>query len=106
MSTQKSFSENPEHPENPVDTTIQDNPFEAHTDPKEASFGPSDVGIDQIQADLERFRDLALRSQADFENYRKRSIREREEAVRTSSTHEVLAEQYLCARKQVKPRRR
>lgn len=29
-----------------------------------------------------------------------------EEAVRTSSTHEVLAEQYLCARKQVKPRRR
>jgi len=82
MSTQKSFSENPEHPENPVDTTIQDNPFEAHTDPKEASFGPSDVGIDQIQADLERFRDLALRSQADFENYRKRSIRAREEAVR------------------------
>jgi UDP-glucose 4-epimerase len=93
MSTQQSFSENPEHPENPVDTTIQDNPFEAHTDPKEASFGPSDVGIDQIQADLERFRDLALRSQADFENYRKRSIREREEAVRTSghSTRTVFS---------------
>lgn len=29
-----------------------------------------------------------------------------EEAVRTSSMHEVLAEQYLCARKQVRPRRR
>jgi molecular chaperone GrpE len=82
MSTQQSFSENPENLENPVDTTIQDIPSEAHTDPNEASFGPSDVGIDQIQADLERFRDLALRSQADFENYRKRSIREREEAVR------------------------
>lgn len=47
--------------------------FSAHTD---------SAGIDLIQADLERFRDLALRSQADFENYRKRSVREREEAVR------------------------
>ncbi|MEI8233934.1 MAG: nucleotide exchange factor GrpE [Verrucomicrobiota bacterium] len=36
----------------------------------------------QIQADMERFRDLAMRTQADFENYRKRSIREREEAVK------------------------
>ncbi|MEI6712825.1 MAG: nucleotide exchange factor GrpE [Verrucomicrobiota bacterium] len=39
-------------------------------------------GFDQLQTDLERFRDLALRSQADFENYRKRSVREKEEAVR------------------------
>ncbi len=30
-----------------------------------------------LQADLDRFRDLALRSQADFENYKKRSARER-----------------------------
>ena len=29
-----------------------------------------------------------------------------EEAVRTSSTHKVLAEQYLCTRKQAKSRRR
>ena len=41
-----------------------------------------DSGVSQLQADLEKFRDLALRSQADFENYRKRSIREREEAVK------------------------
>ena len=27
----------------------------------------------QLQADLDRFRDLALRCQADFENFRKRS---------------------------------
>lgn len=40
------------------------------------------AAIDQVQADLERFRDLALRSQADFENYRKRAIREKDEAVR------------------------
>jgi molecular chaperone GrpE len=44
--------------------------------------GIPDLGVSQLQADLEKFRDLALRSQADFENYRKRSIREREEAVK------------------------
>ncbi|MEA3207552.1 MAG: molecular chaperone GrpE [Chthoniobacter sp.] len=38
--------------------------------------------LSQIQADLERFRDLALRSQADFDNFRKRATREKEEAVR------------------------
>jgi molecular chaperone GrpE len=34
-----------------------------------------------LQADIDRFRDLALRSQADFENYKKRSAREKEEAI-------------------------
>ena len=38
--------------------------------------------FNQLQADLERFRDLALRSQADFDNYRKRSAREKEDAVK------------------------
>ena len=33
-----------------------------------------------LQADLDRFRDLALRSQADFENY-KSAAREKEEAI-------------------------
>jgi molecular chaperone GrpE len=35
-----------------------------------------------LQADLDRFRDLALRSQADFENYKKRSVREKEDAIK------------------------
>src|SRR5436309_9669180 len=35
-----------------------------------------------LQADLDRFRDLAMRSQADFENYKKRAAREKEEAVK------------------------
>jgi molecular chaperone GrpE len=35
-----------------------------------------------LQADLDRFRDLAMRSQADFENYKKRCAREKEEAVK------------------------
>src|SRR5436309_6691634 len=35
-----------------------------------------------LQADLDGFRDLALRSQADFENYKKRCAREKEEAIK------------------------
>ena len=40
-----------------------------HLDPGAAfSAHTESAGIDLIQADLERFRDLALRSQADFES--------------------------------------
>ena len=39
-----------------------------------------------MQADLDRFRDLALRSQADFENYKKRCAREKEEGVKYANT--------------------
>ena len=42
-------------------------------------------GVDEMasmQADLDRFRDLAMRSQADFENYKKRCAREKEEAIK------------------------
>src|SRR5438067_56705 len=35
-----------------------------------------------LQAELDRFRDLAMRSRADFENYKKRSAREKEEAIK------------------------
>src|SRR5437899_5641635 len=41
---------------------------------------------DGLQADLDRFRDLALRSQADFENYKKRAAREKEEAVKYANS--------------------
>src|SRR3954463_14544484 len=36
----------------------------------------------QARAEAERFRDLALRNQADHENFRKRVQREKEEAIR------------------------
>ena len=39
-----------------------------------------------LQADLDRFRDLALRTQADFENYKKRAAREKEEAIRYANS--------------------
>src|SRR5262247_4772514 len=47
-------------------------------DPEDALAG--------LQADLDRFRDLALRSQADFENYKKRSAREKEEAIKYANS--------------------
>src|SRR5947199_3443249 len=39
-----------------------------------------------LQADLDRFRDLALRSQADFDNFKKRAIREKEEAIKYANS--------------------
>jgi molecular chaperone GrpE len=39
-----------------------------------------------LQADLDRFRDLALRSQADFENYKKRATREKEDAMKYANS--------------------
>jgi len=56
---------------------------------------PASAGVEQtdaedpmagLQADLDRFRDLALRSQADFENYKKRSAREKEEAIKYANS--------------------
>lgn len=41
-----------------------------------------DDGAAGLQADLDRFRDLALRSQADFDNYKKRAAREKEEGIK------------------------
>lgn len=41
---------------------------------------------ENLQADLDRFRDLALRSQADFENYKKRAAREKEDAIKYANT--------------------
>jgi molecular chaperone GrpE len=38
--------------------------------------------VARVQADLDRFRDLAMRSQADFENYKKRCAREKDDAVK------------------------
>jgi molecular chaperone GrpE len=41
---------------------------------------------DNLQADLDRFRDLALRTQADFENYKKRAAREKDEAIKYANS--------------------
>ena len=50
--------------------------------PSPAEPSETDDGTDGLQADLDRFRDLALRSQADFENYKKRAAREKDDAIK------------------------
>jgi molecular chaperone GrpE len=45
-----------------------------------------EAALGQLQADLDRFRDLALRSQADFENFRKRAAREKEDAIKFANS--------------------
>ena len=50
--------------------------------PEPKPEGTEDALVAQMQGDLQRFRDLALRSQADFENFRKRSAREKDDAVK------------------------
>ncbi len=49
--------------------------------------------LETLQTDLEKFRDLALRSQADLDNYRKRAAREKDEAIRFANA--ILLERLL-----------
>ena len=54
--------------------------------PTAAADADSDDAMAGLQSDLDRFRDLALRSQADFENYKKRAAREKEDAVKYANS--------------------
>ena len=54
--------------------------------PTVAGDADSDDAMAGLQADLDRFRDLALRSQADFDNYKKRAAREKEDAVKYANS--------------------
>src|SRR4051794_14683205 len=68
----------------PVNETDERDDIVAGTQPGDAGQLDSD-GDDPnagLQADLDRFRDLALRSQADFDNYKKRAAREKEDATK------------------------
>ena len=62
-------------------------------EPKGAASEPLADGVtgaeddgENLQADLDRFRDLALRSQADFANYKKRAAREKDDAIKYANT--------------------
>jgi len=77
----------PRHPEPPRDEPIQSDDQSVTPPDRPASVadgadGESDDGTASLQADLDRFRDLALRSQADFDNFKKRAAREKEEAIK------------------------
>lgn len=73
----------PDHPESPQNEEIQPNdPSSIAAGAGPAGDGEGDDGTATLQADLDRFRDLALRSQADFDNFKKRAAREKEEAIK------------------------
>ena len=58
----------------------------APAQPKTETAIAEDEADENLQADLDRFRDLALRSQADFENYKKRAAREKDEAIKYANS--------------------
>jgi molecular chaperone GrpE len=71
------------------DKPAQNPKLEAKSAPSGADAQPASPDQDEdesLQADLDRFRDLALRSQADFENYKKRAAREKEEAIKYANS--------------------
>lgn len=52
--------------------------------PEDAS--PAVAEAPDFQAEAARFKDLALRAQADLDNYRKRATREKEESIRYANS--------------------
>ncbi len=69
----------------------QETPSDPHHDetPRSAEPAPAEeTTVDPIaeaKAEAERYRDLAMRTQADFENFRKRAARDREDAVKSAT---------------------
>jgi len=72
-----------QHPETPANEKQphpeQEQAADATAAPETAA--PAETTPD-LQAEVDRYRDQALRAAADLENYRKRMIREKEEAIR------------------------
>src|SRR4051812_1137998 len=69
-----------------------ENPDEASAANATAGMSPEGHSTEEddpttgLQADLDRFRDLAMRTQADFENYKKRCAREKDDAIKYANT--------------------
>src|SRR3954453_18296659 len=61
-------------------------PVEVRDGDDNAATQDGDDAVGTLQADLDRFRDLALRSQADFDNYKKRAQREKEDAIKYANS--------------------
>lgn len=60
-------------------------PESAEAAPAEAAPAAEENTIDKLQAEVARYKDIALRTQADFDNYRKRAAREREDAIKSAN---------------------
>jgi molecular chaperone GrpE len=79
-SSSSSSNPTPDEPSAPAPGGSAESSPKTEPAPAEAQSQESLLG--QLQSDIERFRDLALRSQADFENFRKRAAREKDDAVK------------------------
>lgn len=69
----KKFHSEPAHP---AAATHPESPANAPVPPAVEEAPPD------YQAEAARFKDLAMRAQADLDNYRKRAVREKEESIR------------------------
>ena len=65
---------------------VRSQPAPAAAESSSPATDETDDDSEGLQADLNRFRDLALRSQADFENYKKRAAREKDEAIKYANS--------------------
>lgn len=70
----------------PVSDEAASDQLGAALDQQEPPENNTDDPTAGLQADLDRFRDLALRSQADFDNFKKRASREKEEAIKYANS--------------------
>lgn len=60
--------------------TTEDTPSAENAEAAAAPEAAPDAG--SLQAEVEKFRDAALRSRAELDNYRKRVVREKEDSIR------------------------
>jgi molecular chaperone GrpE len=79
-------TESPAEGAKPTQTHGGVKPKPGPSGPAVQTTSPDQDEDESLQADLDRFRDLALRSQADFENYKKRAAREKEEAIKYANS--------------------
>lgn len=60
---------------------------EPETDPKdEAAETPVEETTPDLAAEVEKYRDAALRARAELDNYRKRVVREKEDSIRYANS--------------------
>src|SRR5919108_4977796 len=69
-----------------IDIAESNKDEENETSPSPPNESEADKAMAGVQADLDRFRDLAMRSQADFDNYKKRAAREKEDAIKYANS--------------------
>jgi len=74
---QQANESQPHHPESQAET-----PKMSEASAAESAVADPAPASPDLQAEVDRYRDQALRAAADLENYRKRMIREKEEAIR------------------------